>query len=337
MRNSYVQRGHRGLGKMLPLLTAVSLCFFLSYCDKSVENSEKIYIYRIDNLDKAKENCESISLDSFHFFVDISYSEFSEEDRRDKETMSFVLDRFLEDIILSACALEAGIEIDDQTIEHFIQLELTHMTFKLQTPDQQAFYRWEIKKRLLIRDYLRFEILGKIHITDEQIAAYYNQNIDAYTMESKFCIRQVQLESHERAKEFRATFLKSQKSFMEVAETFIEGHAHELAPCLPLNFFPEPFQKTIRKLRPGSISDVLKLDYGEKTLYHVLMLERKVPEVEYSLEETASKIKLILEKQEIEKQLNKKKIDFQNEHKVHFYEENLPFIYLSPEQRRSDP
>ncbi len=317
-------------------LIGMALLIALAGCKQTQSETPSIPIIQISTPESNNSEVKEINLNAFNFFVAISYPEFTEQDLRDSETMSFVFDRFMEDNIFSSCAENAGIVVDNKTIDNFIQLELTNMTFKLQTEEQQNMYRKEIKRRLLIKNFLHSQVLAKIKVTDDEIEAYYLKNQSLYTKEKQYCIRQVQLETKELADKFRMEYSKGNKSFKEHAEKTMKGNEHELAPCLPLNSFPEPFQRSIRKMKPGSISKVLKLDYGDKTLYHVLMLERIIPEVDYSLEETASNIKRILEKRQIERRLAEMKGDFKKKHRIQILHENLPFTYLKPENRRRD-
>jgi parvulin-like peptidyl-prolyl isomerase len=313
------------------------LSFILS-CHHAEKTEQQTLVFRMSSpVQGQNTEFSEASLGFFLFFINISYPELTSEDRNDPEIMSYIFDRFIEDLNLAACAMESGITVSEKNIDQFIQNELTHMTFKLQTPEDQAFYRKEIKKRLLIRNFLKTEIIEKIKLSDDDAKTYYNQHIDHYMIEPKFCIRQIQFESKEKGLEFRKAFNTGQTTFMDLAKTFEENaSAYELAPCLPLSSFPETFRKTIRRLKPGSISKVLALDYGSKTLYHVLMLERKTPSVEYKFEEMLPKIKSILEKEATDQRLKQKKIKFSTQRTKVIFKENLPFKYIEPEQRRSE-
>ena len=317
------------------------LLFFqlgLQSCQQEEPLKPRKVVAEIDFEDPQDIQLSKASLKYFLFFVDISYPELTEEDHQDSLTMSFIFDRFVEDLTLAVSALEDGIVIPEKAIDDFIQLELTHMTFKLQSPESQRWYRLEIRKRLLIKEFLKREVLEKVDITPEMAQEYYDQHIEEFMVEPKFCVRQIQMEDQEKAIAFKKECDAGQKTFKEVAEMFEnDGSSFELAPCLPLASFPEQFQKTIQKLLPGATSNVLKLDYGEKTIYHVLMLERKIPPIEYSFEEILPKIMTILEKENIEKRLNQKKSEFFQRRKVKINEYNLPFTYIPPEGRRSEP
>jgi len=321
----------------IPHLLVALVMFSLGACQREASKQTSVPLVEVQFQDTSEQALNVGNLDFFQFFLEISYPELTEDERHDPELLSHVFDRFTEDLVLAGMAMQHEKTVSEKEIDDFIQLELTHMTFKLQTPQVQAFYRREIRKRLLIRAFLKEEILSRIAITEEDAQAYYNEHSNEFMIEPKFCIRQVQFEDEEQAKAFRKDLNAGQMTFKEVAESHKEeADVHELAPCLPLASFPEPFQKTIRNLRSGAISKVLKLDYADKTLYHVLMLERKIPSVEYSFEETLPKIKSILEKEEIEKLLTTKKNTFLEQSALSQHFKNLPFQYVPIENRRSD-
>ena len=133
--------------------------------------------------------------------------------------------------------------------------------------------RTEIANDLLTLKYYRTEVVKGVVVTAEEIEDYYRQNAAKYQQPNGFYVREIRVETEEAAASIHTEALRKPDDFATLARQ------HSTAPSASnggLMFYstaqlPEVLDQAITPLKVGSISKVVKSNYG----FHVFRLEAR--------------------------------------------------------------
>ncbi len=144
-------------------------------------------------------------------------------------------------------------------------------------------YKTDPKIKLSYLDYKFADIGEKISIDDQDIAAYYDKNIDAFSDKEErharhilFTARENDTEETHAEKRAKAeeilALAKEGADFSELAKEYSEGPSNNNGG--DLGYFPrgrmvKPFEDAVFSMAEGGISDIIKTSYG----YHIIKLE----------------------------------------------------------------
>lgn len=154
------------------------------------------------------------------------------------------------------------------------------------------------RKRALIRRLIEREVVEKIPVTDEEIAAYYRKHISDFRDNTLFHARQILVDKKEIADRLHARLMKGE-DFATLAKEF--SVSPDAANGGDLGFFdaktyPEVFSEICQQLSPGEISKVKATPYG----YQIFQLIAKRPPRQRTLDEARESIERKLREQRIE-------------------------------------
>jgi hypothetical protein len=272
----------------------------------------------------------------FLAWVDHAYPELESTWLADADMASRMFDRFCEDVRLEALAVHEGIQVGNSEVDDFLNHQLRDRSFKLLEDSQQQFLRSEILRRLRIQRLLRQHILDTIQIDEAELLAHFEAFRHRYQKEPQYCVRQAQFEDQETASAFFSRLKKGKDAFLALAKATPGVTGYELTSCLQLADFPESFQRTIKRLRVGTVSEVIPLQVGQETAYHLLYLEKRIPAVEFTFEEVREQIlqeRTSLNAQEI---LAMRQAAFEAETPMRIHFSALPFAYQKVAEGESD-
>lgn len=169
-------------------------------------------------------------------------------------------------------------------------------------------YKTEPEVKLLYLDYSYGTIGEKITIDDEAIEKYYQDNKDTFTTPEKRGARhilfkadenssaEVHEEQQKKAEEILA-MAKGGSDFAELARQYSEGPSKTQGGDLGLftrGQMVQPFDEATFSLAEGEISDVVKTSFG----YHIIKLEKIVPETTRPLAEVKESIQTTLQNEQ---------------------------------------
>lgn len=183
--------------------------------------------------------------------------------------------------------------------------------------------RTEIANDLLTLKYYRTEVVKGVLVTAEEIEDYYRQNAAKYQQPNGFYVREIRVETEEAAENIHTEALRKPDDFATLARQ------HSTAPSASnggLMFYstaqlPEVLDQAITPLKVGSISKVVKSNYG----FHIFRLEARAEPL------TLEKVKSQIE-EEIVRTKNQALINAYNERaltaaKIKIFFDRLGFSY----------
>lgn len=296
------------------------ICLATAGCRQAVDSPDEnvAVVVRVGN--------RQVTLDEFMFFVERSYPELGTV--TDPGLLSRMFDTFTRDLMIEAYATNVGLNVGDDEIEQFIGQQMTSMTFNLLDPVDQALWRSEIQRRLVIQQFLQREIVDRILVPEEDLVAYFEEHRDDFKHPLRYRFRHVQTDDQAVAEDFIAELKKTKEPFTKIAPQFSANDAYRLPAELAPGDLPEGFRVALSRLKPGQYSKVVPVDYGEITLYHVLYLESLIPEVEESFDDAYARIKGKLERLQSEERLRQLTDYMEQNVPLERLHGNLPFEYV---------
>jgi len=170
-------------------------------------------------------------------------------------------------------------------------LKRVHMSYKI--------WLLFLKRQFLSGKVIEWATANKIVITDEEVAAYYEENQEEFSRPRQVKLRQINVMDEDTAQAVYQR-LKKGEDFETLARTYSTSPDKEKGGDMGGYFskgeLPQEFEKAVMKLRTGRISRIVKSPYG----YHIFKVEDIQPQKKINLMDATSEIKeiLLLEKQD---------------------------------------
>jgi len=190
--------------------------------------------------------------------------------------------QLIEEMIILRRAEELHLSISDEELERAIrsiQKGYSEESFHAMLIRQAvSFETWKtrLERQLLAKKVIRKELLGKISVTPEEIKDYYEKHHNELGQGKKIHIRQILLRSEKTAKEVLERINKGER-FAALARLYSIAPESERGGdmgYLDPGQLPKSLEKAISKLKPGTLSPVIKTPYG----FHIFeVIERKEP------------------------------------------------------------
>ena len=181
-----------------------------------------------------------------------------------------------------------------------------------------------INELLSLKFYQNAGILKDVKVTPEEIESYYQANLDRYQGKKGFYVREIRVSDLTLANKLHRQALAQPGEFAVLAKL------HSEVPMAPNGGWiyyepeqlPQVLERAITPLKVGSISKVIKSNYG----FHIFKLEKRAEPI--SLEQVKKEIeaKLVSEKnQTLINDFNKRALQSA---KITIYYDRLGFTYL---------
>ena len=147
---------------------------------------------------------------------------------------------------------------------------------------------------------LREEVNEANPITDEDVQAYYDENISYFTTPESFTASHILLMDADHTPERRAEIeailerIQDGEDFAELAKEFSEDGSAENGGDLGTFYagnMVAPFEEACLALRPGEVSGIVETDYG----YHIIKMFERGDAVVASLEDSREEINSYIE------------------------------------------
>ncbi len=182
----------------------------------------------------------------------------------------------------------------------------------------------ELRDMLVVRRYLRDQVLARVAVTDAEIEAYAAQHPEALQLPETVHLRQIVVASEDRAKALRRE-LGAKLSFEDAALKNSLGPAARIGGDLGLvrrGSLPQQFEDVCFALSPGQVSEPLPSAYG---VHLFKMLDRQPPRLQ-SLTEVRATLELHLRREREREATGAKLRELWDSHRVEIKEDRLALV-----------
>ncbi|MFQ5514381.1 MAG: peptidyl-prolyl cis-trans isomerase [Myxococcota bacterium] len=242
-----------------------------------------------DDLWIARVDDAVISVSELQRAVDLRLQEDPELER--EETINHELSRLLRERVILNRARELGAEVTPEDAEERVR-ELHGQAFRR----MDAEFLAEVQREMLLERTRLLDLANRIRIQESALVHYFESHRERYQTPERVTIRQIVVESADRAKRLLQR-LRSGEDFATLAsESSLAPEASEggLLPPYARGEMPEVFERAF-SLKPGEISEVLESPYG----FHILRLEERIPENEPVLDDVRERVRFELEREQL--------------------------------------
>ena len=188
----------------------------------------------------------------------------------------------------------------------------------------------ETRKDILIRAYLKKEIMDTVKVTDEEAKKYYDANKDKIKEPEKINVSHILVDNEAEAKDILAK-LKGGADFAALAKEKSKDASKEKGGEIGFiakgQTAPE-FEQAAFALQPGQISDVVKTQFG----YHIIKVTEKQPEKVMAYDDIKDQLKQMLLSGKQKESFDALLKDLREKNKVVVYKD-----VLTPPQPKVEP
>jgi parvulin-like peptidyl-prolyl isomerase len=260
-------------------------------------------------------------------FFESRLSELRSSEATD-DVKSALLDSFIEEKLLLYKAEELKIKPDAQALDSMRNRLSANGGGSSGDLKRDKDLEQSMIESLKVQDYLRNQVFKGLAVTQEECEAYYKEHLQDFVRNDIVKVREILVDTPEQAQKIHDLLKANRnKNFKELARQYSKAPA--AAEGGELGSFqrgelPDEFEKAIFPLAPGTISQIVRTQYGyhifcseEKTLAH----QQKYGEVEDQIQE-----KLLLERQR--EALAKELAALESQIKIQLVREKLDFKYV---------
>jgi len=233
---------------------------------------------------------------------------------------------FLEQIVVYREAKNLGLQPTPQEREQFIKENMTQEIYDgfKELYSQAAldkFIEYNIMNRKY-RAYLEDKFIKEknIKVTDEDAQKFYLKNISKFQLPERVQISIISVETEDKAKEVLARLNKGE-DFNQLASIYnvdedLRARGGYVGIIPKGGGLPEPIENVAFSLAPGTYSQIIR-----GSLFHIIMVHKKLPAENHTLDEVREDIKRFLVEQQADQYIN--------EHLQELYKRELPRFVIT--------
>jgi parvulin-like peptidyl-prolyl isomerase len=255
----------------------------------------------------------------------------------DDETMSFYLERFLEQNALLKEAIDHKITVSNQEINQKIE-ELKRTLESDQSGEKQSMELFNnkdwieyFKESNIINKYVEISLTSGVVITQNEEKEYYNKTYNSQKPQRRYNLSQIFMHDKKTAQNIKSQLDKNKNSFEMLAKKYSTTPEKDNGGAIgwyTAEELPEYIERAVTILQAGEISDIIESESG----YIILRLDDTEIQYPPSFQEAQEFVrhKLLQEKREaylsehIKNIWQEKKTDKSG---IIIYFENLEFTY----------
>ncbi len=181
-----------------------------------------------------------------------------------------------------------------------------------------------INELLSLKFYQKTGILKDVKVTPEEIEAYYQANLGRYQGKNGYYVREIRVSDQAVANKLHRQALAQPGEFAVLAKLHSEVPMASNGGWIYYEpqQLPQVLEKAITPLKVGSISKVIKSNYG----FHIFKLEKRAEPIPLEQVKKEIEAKLLSEKnQTLINEFNKRALESA---KITIYYDRLGFTYL---------
>lgn len=223
-------------------------------------------------------NGQAFHASAFDRFIKARLSDFASSPLDQDQQRSSLLDRFILRQLIVRQALDSNFELSEEDVRQNFETQYKQATTEGadQNPAvlQSSERRTEILNDLLELKFSETQLPKEVAVTEEEIKAHYEANRDQYPSRYGFYVREIRVEEEAEARRLQRQSIARPDDFPVLARE------HSKAPTAAqggLIYYeteqlPPPLEQAIVALKVGSVSNVVKSNFG----YHLFKLEQRV-------------------------------------------------------------
>ena len=181
----------------------------------------------------------------------------------------------------------------DKLLDGLIQEELIAQESLKAGIDKTEGYKKsleDIKRQLLVREYLNKEVVNKVKVTEADVKSYYETHKNEYVEPERMKAKHILVKTEEEAKQIAEALKKNKDDFDKIAKEKSLDTASGKAGGDLGNFgrgemVPE-FENVAFALKEGEISAPVKTNFG----YHIILAGARTPSKQKELSEVKDQV-----------------------------------------------
>ncbi|MBI4162011.1 MAG: peptidyl-prolyl cis-trans isomerase [Acidobacteria bacterium] len=247
----------------------------------------------------------------------------SEEDiQGGDELLSRLLDQFLDEQILLGQAEEAGLGVEAEEVERF--LEAASPRIEAGEPGEREEFVRQVRGTLLTRKWKDRILAERVQVAPAEVEEYFRSHPERFHRPGVVHLRQILVDDRDQAERIRRQLGADPARFQDVAEI------HSVAPDKGLTSsheeadLPVEIREAVTRLQPGEITDVLQDSQG----YHIFQLVDREQEQGADLAAVRGAIEATLFREKSERALREHLGESRSRIAVRVDAASLPFRYV---------
>lgn len=262
---------------------------------------------------------QEVLREEFVRYLQANYAHILE--KKDEEILNQLLDSYLEQrVLLNYLQTQRQLPSEKEIAEY---LELTGKMQLLDTYDLH-------EKRILIlntslilaEEKFKNMVMKEIPlITTEEALKYYEQNINEFLKGKSYCFLRFSSSYEDLLKDARYWLVRRKKGL-----DFFRKRYHDIQieeNCFPASEIPDPFLKTLEKLKPGRVSKIIQTQLGASVSYNLLKIKETFAPRKLLFEAVEDTIREKLSRQHLNKRIAKREQEMLQQSRIVVYPDRI--------------
>ncbi len=275
----------------------------------------------------ASIDTQDVLREEFVFFLRANYASILE--KKDEEILNRIFDHYLEQrALLNYLQAHHQLPGEKEISEY---LELTGKSRLLNTYDLHEKRILALNTSLILAEE-KFENIVARNIppvTTEQIREYYEQNINEFLKGETYCFIRFSSPYEDLLKDARYWVVQRKKGLDFFRKRYQDIQIEE--NCYQISEIPDPFLKTLEKLKPGRFSKIIQMNLGASVSYNMLKLKEKIAPRKLPFDSVKDNIQKKLLKKDLNKAIVLKKEKILQHSRIIVYPERILLFNYSGE------
>jgi parvulin-like peptidyl-prolyl isomerase len=264
-------------------------------------------------------NGEGIPYSDFETYLKASFGDEAPP-RDDAETLSRLLDQFIEERLLLQKAEEQRLTVGDEQVDAFLSgLGGGPGSGKRDDPA----LREQVRRDLLIQEFKDQVLLKDLKVAPEETEAYFREHPAEFQQSRVIVLRQILLEEASEAKRIGGELRADPARFSLLAQRASLSPDKGEPRSFQEEELPQEVRQAVASLAPGQVSGEV---VGEGKFRFFQVVDRKEAKSQ-SLEEARQRIEVLLMQQKAESALARTLQEARRASTVQVHRANLPFPY----------
>ena len=258
---------------------------------------------------------QDVLREEFVLYLQSNYADILE--KKDEEILNRLLDNYLEQrILLNYLQARHQLPSEKEISEY---LQLTGKTPLLHTYDLHEKRILALNTSLILADEKFRNMVEKDTplVTTKEARDYYEQNINEFLKGETYCFIRFSSGYEDLLRDARYWLVRRRKGLDFFRKRYQDIQIEE--NCFQTSEIPEPFLKTLEKLKPGRVSHIIQMQLGASVSYNLIKMKEKIAPRKLAFEEVEDNIRNKLFKQHLNNRIAKIKKEMIQQSRIIVY------------------